>query len=151
MWPTSAQGWLTLISSFLGIAATGSAMLGALLKRYRDTLKNATAKIEEASKLLQEQKAVNEAQAVAIEVSLKDRGEMKNQLEHLITAQQTLMQIEIDKIADKAHQRGKITSREKAHLTPLWEAYEKNDWNHIEKGKVTTALALPVIHETEGY
>lgn len=149
MWPDSVQGWLTLIASALGLLGTLTATVHSLLKKYKSTLIEATKKLGETDKLLEEQRAVNEAQAEAIELSIKDRGEIRDMVEHLTVAQQTQMQIEISKISDRVLSRGKITSREKAMLGPLWEAYQGNGWNHIERGRVIAALELPLAYASE--
>lgn len=147
MWPDSVHGWLTLIASALGLLGTLTATVHSLLKKYKSTLIEATKKLAETDKLLEEQRVVNEAQAEAIEVSIKDRGESRDMIEHLTVAQQTQMQIEIDKIAERSLTRGHITLRDKAQLSPLWAAYQSNHWNHIQKGRVNAALELPVIPE----
>lgn len=133
MWPTTAQGWLTLAATALGLIGTISAMVHSLLKKYKTTL-------EEATHLLIDQKE-------AIEESVSDRGEIRKQLNHLVTAQQTQMRLEIDKIAERALTRGCITSREWSQLKPLWDAYDGNGWNHIQRGQVEAALKLPVENE----
>lgn len=149
MWPTNVQGWITLAVTALGVISTVSGMVSMLLSKYKKTLQKSTDKLEEVSRLLKEQQDINQAQAEAVELSLKDRGEIKETLDRIAVAQQTQMQIEISKISDRALSRGKITCREKAQLGPLWEAYKSNGWNHIERGRVVSALELPLAYVSE--
>ena len=149
MWPQSVQGWLTLAVTALGVISTVSGMVSMLLSKYKKTLQKSTDKLAEVSRLLKEQQDINAAQAEAVEASIQDRGEIKETLDRIAVAQQTQMQIEISKISDRALSRGKITCQEKAQLAPLWEAYKGNGWNHIEKGRVISALELPLAYVSE--
>ena len=145
MWPNNVQGWITLIASAIALVGTLTTVVHKLLKGYQETLLEVIEKLDEATGLLAEQREINEKQEEAVAVSINDRGELREMIKHLTIAQQTQMQIEIEKIAEKSLNHGYITSRDKTVLEPLWKAYNiENEWNHIEAGKVNTALALPV-------
>lgn len=143
-WPGTAMEWLRLAAQLLALVSAVAAPFVAVIKKYRKALDDALKTLNEQQKAIESQREINKEQARAIEVSIKDRRELREKLDAICDLTMTQVRLKITKIAEVALARGTIHPQERATLKALWEPYKENHGNHLQAGRIEAALALTV-------
>lgn len=143
-WPGTAMEWLRLAAQLLALVSAVAAPFVAVIKKYRKALDDALKTLDEQQKAIESQREINKEQARAIEVSIKDRRELREKLDAICDLTMTQVRLKITKIVEVALARGTIHPQERATLRALWEPYKQNHGNHLQAGRIEAALALTV-------
>lgn len=139
-----------------GSAVTVVGAAGLIVRPVRRTLKRYDSALDSYGKALKDYKDMFEAQAQSLEDSKIDRQRLHAELEaikadDLSPIKKALLiqsKVEINKICDKAIDRGYIFSRELEGAEMLFETYEPLGGNGVTRTKMEAARKLKIRSQT---
>lgn len=129
--------WAGAVLTIIAVASAIIIPLYRMLKKYGEALKH-------TQKTLEEQSGINAQYQQLIDESKEDRAKLNSDIAIIKRATLTQIKLEINKIADKAIERGWILNEECERIEMLWENYQPLGGNGITTRKMADVRTLPI-------
>ena len=137
------------VTWWLGAALTLIAFATAVVMPFKKLIKKYDDKLKDYQEKLSRQQEINQMQANAISESLKDRFELRQSFESLRVANLAQIKVELNKVCDRAIERGSIYPKELEIIETLYEPYPNLHGNGVTTSKVMTCRKLPLQRSKE--